>query len=133
MQLSMWITIQGMVMFTFRKHRQRRRLWKAKLLLKGIVKSLVSQSSTTMQTMEYLLPRHGRMPVMSPGKVSLTQESMHTSNLEWLRDAFGNCKKQPKLVFFMLNIDGRKLSILISGLMQSEQHGLFTMKHQPSE
>jgi hypothetical protein len=56
--------------------------------------------------------------VFSPGKVSLTQESMHTSNLEWLRDAFGSCKKQPELVYFMLNIDGRKASILMSGLMQ---------------
>jgi hypothetical protein len=119
-----------MVTFTFRKHRQRRRLWRAKLLLKGIVKSLVSQSSITM---EYLLPKHGRIRVLSQGKASLTQESMHSFNLEWLRDTFGNCKKQPALVCFMLNIDGRKLSVLTFGLMQSEQHVLFATKHQPSE
>ena len=71
--------------------------------------------------------------LMSQGKVSLIQESMHTSNLEWLRGALGNCKKQLELASFMLNIGGKKLSILIFGLMQSEQHALFTTKHQPSK
>jgi hypothetical protein len=43
---------------------------------------------------------------------------MLTSNPGWLKGAFGNFKKRPEPAFFMLNIDGKKLSIPTFGLMQ---------------
>ena len=43
---------------------------------------------------------------------------MPTFNLEWLKGAFGNFKKQPEHASFMHNIDGKKLSILTFGPMQ---------------
>jgi hypothetical protein len=133
MQQSMWITILAMDMSTFRRHRQRRRPWKEKLLLKGIARYSVSQSNITMQTMAYARPKHGRIHVMSQGKASHALVSMHTFNLEWLRDAFGTCKRLLAPAFFTSNIDGKKLSIPTFGLMQSEGHALFTTKHRPSE